>query len=866
MAKYPFKEIEAKWQKYWKENETFAVSEDESYPKEKRAYILDMFPYPSGEGLHVGHPEGYTATDIYSRFLRMQGFNVLHPMGFDSFGLPAENYAIKTGTHPKLTTDKNIANFVRQIESLGFSYDWNRCVVTSEASYYKWTQYLFLKLYEKGLAYEKEAAINWCPSCMTGLANEEVKDGKCERCSTIIEKKKIRQWFLAITKYAEELLQGLEDLDWPQSIKEMQRNWIGRSEGVEVDFSVAFPANKAGSDDACATLPPIKVFTTRVDTIFGVSYIVLSPEHPILSSIVSEAEKEKVASYVELSKNKSELERTDLAKEKTGVFTGSYAVHPLTGRSIPIWVADYVLASYGTGAVMAVPAHDTRDWEAATKFNLPKIKVVVASREDVEKVDGNLEDANECFVGEGYAVNSGFATGLSTSDAKKKITEMLVDKACATVKVYYKMRDWIFSRQRYWGEPIPLLHCQNCGILSINTDELPLTLPDVEAYKPLNDGSSVLSGVTQWVETACPKCGSTARRETNTMPQWAGSCWYYLRYTDPHNEAAFADKAKLDYWMPVSLYVGGAEHAVLHLLYARFWHHVFYDLGLVSEKEPFKKLVNQGLITSFAYMKKNKSLVPCDEVEEKEDGSFVQKGTNEALTQVIAKMSKSLKNVVNPDDILQEYGADTFRMYEMFLGPLEMSKPWNTKGILGVHRFLEKVWALLEKPITDTDTSSQEAQTDLPILRLLHKTIKKVSEDTASLNFNTAISQMMIFMNDASKLKTIRRAILEDFLKLLCPYAPHITEEAWQKLRNSSLLCNEAWPSFDESYCTEDEVSVMISLNGKVKGKLSVKRGTPESELVKRAFESECIKRLALKREDAKKIIAVPDKIINIVM
>ncbi len=861
MGKYPFKEIEEKWQRYWKENATFVVKEDESYPKEKRAYILDMFPYPSGEGLHVGHPEGYTATDIYSRFLRMRGFNVLHPMGFDSFGLPAENYAIKTGAHPKLTTDKNIANFKRQIEALGFSYDWSRCVVTSDSSYYKWTQYLFLKLYERGLAYEKEAAINWCPSCMTGLANEEVKDGRCERCSAQIEKKNIRQWFLKITKYAEELLQGLEDLDWPVSIKEMQRNWIGRSEGVEVEFCVA--SSQVSSCPQELAQNKIKVFTTRVDTIFGVSYIVLSPEHPLLSAIVTEDEKQKVASYVEIAINKSELERTDLAKEKTGVFTGSYAVHPLTNEKIPIWVADYVLASYGTGAVMAVPAHDARDWEAATKFNLPKLKVVVASREEAEKEGAGREAPNECFAGEGYAVNSGEATGLSTQDAKKKITEMLESKGCGRAKVYYKMRDWVFSRQRYWGEPIPLLHCPHCGTIPLEREDLPLTLPEVQNYKPAKDGESVLSSVSEWVKTSCPRCGAEARRETNTMPQWAGSCWYYLRYTDPHNDECFADKSKMDYWMPVSLYVGGAEHAVLHLLYARFWHHVFYDVGLVSEKEPFKKLVNQGLITSFAYMKKNKSLVPTDEVEEREDGSFVDKATGEVLSQVIAKMSKSLKNVVNPDDILKEYGADTFRMYEMFLGPIEMSKPWNTKGILGVYRFLEKVWTLLDKPITEGEGASEST---LSIYKLLHKTIKKVTEDTDNLSFNTAISQMMIFMNEASKLKEIQREVLEDFLKLLCPYAPHITEEAWQRLGHGNLLCKEEWPTFNESYCVEDVVNVMISVNGKVKGKLEVQPGMPKDALLALAFESDCIKRLAIKCEDAKKIIVVPDKIINIVM
>lgn len=850
MGKYNFSEVEKKWQKYWKENKTFEVREEDSYPKDKRAYVLDMFPYPSGDGLHVGHPEGYTATDIYVRFLRMQGFNVLHPIGFDSFGLPAENYAIKTGTHPKITTEKNIANFIRQIESLGFCYDWSRMVTTSDPSYYKWTQSLFLKLYEKGLAYEKEAAINWCPSCMTGLANEEVKDGKCERCSSSIERKKIRQWFLKITEYAEKLLQDLEELDWPPSIKEMQRNWIGRSEGVEVDFPLKRGSNSNNK---------ITVFTTRVDTLYGVSYVVLSPEHPLLESIVSQDRRSEVEEYIRLAKNKTDLERTDLAKEKTGVFTGSYAIHPLTEKEVPIWVSDYVLM-YGTGAVMAVPCHDERDWEFANKFGLPKIKVIVK-----EGDASNATCVEECFTDEGVCINSAEATGLNTKEAKKKITQMLENAGSGRVKTYYKMRDWVFSRQRYWGEPIPLVHCPKCGIVPLKIEDLPLTLPEVSEYKPSDSGEGVLSLVKEWVDTPCPCCGSPSKRETNTMPQWAGSCWYYLRYTDPHNDKAFADKSKSDYWMPVDLYVGGAEHAVLHLLYARFWHHVFYDAGLVKDKEPFKRLVNQGLITSFAYMKKNKSLVASDEVEEKSDGSFVDKNTGEKLTQVIAKMSKSLKNVVNPDDVIKEYGADTFRMYEMFLGPLEMSKPWNTKGILGIYRFLEKVWALLDKPLTKTfpDVSTKEGKA---LTQLLHKTIKKVTCDTQSLNFNTAISQMMIFINEVGKLKELPLSLLEIFLKLLCPYAPHMTEEMWTQLGHTSLLCNESWPEFIENYCKEDEKTVMISVNGKVKGSLEVEAGTPKEELERLAFASDCIKRLDIKRERIKKIIIVPDKIINIVV
>jgi len=775
----------------------------------------------------------------------MSGYNVLHPMGFDSFGLPAENYAIKTGTHPLITTEKNIKNFERQIKALGFSYDWSRKISTCEPSYYKWTQYLFLKLYERGLAYEKEASINWCPSCMTGLANEEVKDGKCERCSSSIERKNIRQWFLKITEYADELLEGLEELDWPESIKQMQRNWIGKSVGCEVDFSVA--SHK------------ITVFTTRPDTLYGVTYIVLSPEHKLLDSIVSETEREKVSEYVKMAKNKSDLERTDLAKEKTGVFTGSYAIHPLTQKEVPIWVSDYVLTSYGTGAVMAVPCHDERDWAFANKFNLPKIQVVA-------KEKGGVGDASICFTDSGYSINSESATGLSTEEAKKHITSLLVQLGKGKEKTYYKMRDWIFSRQRYWGEPIPLLHCSKCGCVPLKLEDLPLTLPNVEAYKPSNTGDGPLSIIEDWVNTTCPKCGCVAKRETNTMPQWAGSCWYYLRYTDPHNNECFASKEKTDYWMPVDLYVGGAEHAVLHLLYARFWHHVFYDAGLVKDAEPFKKLVNQGLITSFAYMRKNKSLVPIDEVEERSENKFFDKASGEELSQVIAKMSKSLKNVVNPDDIIDEYGADTFRMYEMFLGPLEMSKPWNTKGILGLYRFLEKVWNLLDKPRKEVKENDVSDENNKKVTYLLNKTIKKVTQDTQSLNFNTAISQMMIFTNEIGKLKEIPTYAIKTFLHLLCPYAPHITEEMWERLGEKTLLCKSSWPMFIEEYCQDENKTIMISINGKVKGNLNVASGTEKDEIIRLAFESECIKKLAINKENAKKIIVVPDKIINIVV
>jgi leucyl-tRNA synthetase len=614
MSNYPFNEIETKWQAYWEENQTFATSEDASYPKEKRKYVLDMFPYPSGAGLHVGHPEGYTATDIYCRFSRMNGYNVLHPMGFDSFGLPAENYAIKTGTPPKKTTEKNIENFRRQIKSLGFSYDWNREVSTHSVEYYRWTQWIFLQLYNKGLAYESEKPINWCPSCKTGLSNEEVKDGRCERCGTVTVRKNIRQWVFKITEYADKLLEGLDDLDWPESVKAMQRNWIGRSEGSSVFFKLA------DFDDK------LEVYTTRCDTLFGATYMVIAPEHPLVDKLTKPAQKKAVAKYLKKTTEKSDLERTDLAKDKSGVFTGSYAINPVNGKEIPVWIADYVLISYGTGAIMAVPAHDTRDWDFAHKFELPIIEVL-KSEVDVQ---------TEAWTEDGTHVNSDFLNDLNKEDAIEKMMAWLEEKNCGHKAINYKLRDWIFSRQRYWGEPIPLVHCAKCGIVPIPEDQLPIELPEVDSYEPAGTGESPLGNIDSWVETTCPICGGPAKRETNTMPQWAGSCWYYLRYLDPLNTKKFVSKDKEDYWMPVDLYVGGAEHAVLHLLYARFWHKVLFDLGLVNTKEPFKRLVNQGMITSFAYQRADKSLVPADEVNETSVGVYKEKGTDTELEKVVA--------------------------------------------------------------------------------------------------------------------------------------------------------------------------------------------------------------------------------------
>ena len=849
MSKYPFESIEPKWQKYWDENKTFRVTEDANFPKEKRMYVLDMFPYPSAAGLHVGHPEGYTATDIYCRYLRMNGYNVLHPMGYDAFGLPAENYAIKTGTHPKTTTNANIEHFTKQIKSLGFSYDWDRCVSTCEPEYYKWTQWIFLQLYKKGLAYEAETPINWCPSCMTGLANEEVKDGKCERCHSEVTHKTIRQWILKITEYADRLDSDLEGLDWPESVKAMQHNWIGKSTGAEVTFTVADKDGKPTEDN-------LTVYTTRCDTLFGATYMVVSPEHKIISKITTAEQADAVKAYQEAAAKKSDLERTDLNKDKTGVFSGSYAINPVNGKLIPIWIADYVLISYGTGAIMAVPAHDTRDWEFAKKFNLPIIEVL-KSEVDVQE---------QAWTEDGIHVNSEFLDGLNKQDAINKMLEFLEEKKIGKKAINYKLRDWVYSRQRYWGEPIPLVHCPDCGTVPVPEEELPLTLPEVKSYQPTGTGESPLAAIDSWVNCKCPKCGKDAKRETNTMPQWGGSCWYYLRYLDPKNNDKFVSKEAENYWMPVDLYIGGAEHAVLHLLYARFWHKVLYDLGLVSTKEPFQRLVNQGMITSFAYQRKNKTLVPVDEVEQKEDGNWYEKATGEKLEQVVAKMSKSLKNVVNPDDEIRSYGADSVRMYEMFMGPLTMSKPWATQGIVGIHRFLEKVWALSEKPLADIEINGKLEDKKLVSLRkTFTQTVKKVGDDTSSLNFNTAISQMMIFVNELSKFDAIPTAIWTDFVKILSPYAPHLGEELWEKLGNKKSIAYEAWPTYNEEFLKDDTKEIVVMVNGKLRDKFEAAPGSDDETLKTMAFDREGVK----KHTDGKevvKVIVVKDKLVNIVV
>lgn len=849
MSKYPFSEIEPKWQKFWEENKTFKVSEDEKYPKNKRMYVLDMFPYPSAAGLHVGHPEGYTATDIYCRYLRMNGYNVLHPMGYDAFGLPAENYAIKTGTHPKITTNENINHFTQQIKSLGFSYDWDRCVSTCEPEYYKWTQWIFLQLFKKGLAYEAQTPINWCPSCMTGLANEEVKEGRCERCGTQVTHKTIRQWILKITDYADRLDKDLDSLDWPESVKLMQHNWIGKSTGAEVTFTVA-------DKDGKPTEKKLTVYTTRCDTLFGATYMVVSPEHKIVPEITTAEQKASVEAYIEAAAKKSDLERTDLNKDKTGVFSGSYAINPVNGKLIPIWIADYVLISYGTGAIMAVPAHDTRDWEFAKKFNLPIIEVL-KSEVDVQK---------QAWTEDGVHVNSEFLNGLNKEDAIAKMLEFLEEKKIGKKAINYKLRDWVFSRQRYWGEPIPLIHCPTCGTVPVPEEELPLRLPEVKSYQPTGTGESPLAAIDSWVNCKCPKCGGNAKRETNTMPQWGGSCWYYLRYLDPHNQKQFCSPEAEKYWMPVDLYIGGAEHAVLHLLYARFWHKVLYDLGVVSTKEPFQRLVNQGMITSFAFQRANKTLVPVDEVEKRDDGNFYEKKTGEKLEQIVAKMSKSLKNVVNPDDEIKAYGADSVRMYEMFMGPLTMSKPWSTQGIVGIHRFLEKVWAISEKPISDVDISGKLADEKLISARkTFAQTVKKVTADTASLNFNTAISQMMIFINEISKLDSVPKAIWQDFVKILSPYAPHLGEELWHKLGNNESIAYVQWPVVNEDFAKDEEKTIVVMINGKLRGKFKAAPDSSDETLRSAAENNEDAKKF-LEGKTIVKCVIVKDKLVNFVV
>ncbi len=827
-----FAQIDKKQQDRWEKANLFASPK---MPSDKKFYCLDMFPYPSGAGLHVGHPEGYTASDILTRYKRMNGYDVLHPMGWDAFGLPAENYAIATGVHPRVTTQKNIDNFRRQIKSIGLAYDWSREVDTTDPNYYKWTQWIFLQLFKKGLAYESTVPINWCPSCKTGLANEEVFNGKCERCGHEIERRALRQWILKITDYAEQLLEGLDDLDWPESTLTMQKNWIGKSNGANVVFKLE------GHDET------LTVFTTRPDTLFGATYMVVSPEHPILNKIVTSAQKDAVAAYQKEAAKKSDLERGELNKEKTGVFTGAYAINPVNGKKIPVWTSDYVLMGYGTGAIMAVPAHDERDYAFAKKFGIEIIEVI-KSEQGVEK---------EAFTGDGELVNSGFLNGLHVKESKAAMIKWLTEHNCGNAKTTYKLRDWVFARQRYWGEPIPVVHCDKCGVVALPESELPLRLPEVEKFEPSGTGESPLATVDSWVNTTCPQCGGPAKRETNTMPQWAGSCWYYLRYMDPHNaEKLVAPEIEKAYG-PVDCYIGGAEHAVLHLLYARFWHRVLYDLGIVHHKEPFKKLRHQGMILAFSYRDQMGNYHSYDEIDFK-DGKAFLKTTGEELSPMVEKMSKSKKNVVNPDDILREYGADAFRMYEMFMGPFEASKPWDMKGIEGVSRFLKRVygWSESVKVVDEQDPKKSEI--------LKNKTIAKVSDDIENFRFNTAVSSLMVFFNDISKLPQVSLHTFETFMKLLHPFAPHITDEIWQQSGHSNFLLQTSWPKADPNLLQDDSVEIGVQINGKVRDRISVATTASREEIEKAALASAKVLR-SLEGFEVKKVIVVPGRMVSLV-
>ena len=805
---YNHRVIEKKWQKYWEENKTFKTLDD--HTKEK-FYALDMFPYPSGAGLHVGHPEGYTATDILSRYKRANGYNVLHPMGWDAFGLPAEQYALDTGHDPRDFTKQNIDTFRRQIKELGFSYDWDREVNTTDPKYYKWTQWIFKKLYEKGLAYVDEVPVNWCPALGTVLSNEEVIDGKSERGGHPVERRPMRQWVLKITDYAEQLLADLDILDWPESLKAMQRNWIGKSVGAEIDFKIE------GTDKA------FTVFTTRADTVFGVSYCVLAPEHKLVEEIVTEGQKEAVEAYLDLVKRKSDLERTDLNKDKTGVFTGAYAINPVNGEKVEIWIADYVLASYGTGAVMAVPAHDERDYEFATKFNLP-IKAVIEDNGEVVVP----------FYGDGKHINSDFINGLNNEDAIAKVIEFLEENNAGCSKVTYKLRDWLFSRQRYWGEPIPIIHWEDGTMTTVPDSELPLLLPETDNIKPSGTGESPLANIEEWLNVVDPETGKKGKRETNTMPQWAGSCWYYLRYIDPHNDEIFADPEKLKYWLPVDVYIGGAEHAVLHLLYARFWHKVLYDLGLVPSREPFQKLFNQGMILA-----------------EGKDGRP-------------EKMSKSKGNVVNPDDIIVSHGADTLRVYEMFMGPLDASIAWSENGLDGSRRFLDRVYRLFVDEETGKVNDKVQDKDNAELEVSYNYTVKKVSEDIEILGFNTAISQLMVFVNDCYKAEFIPRKYALGFIQLLAPFAPHLAEEMWEIYGNTESISYAPWPTFDESKLVSDTVEIVVQLMGKVKAKLDVKKDLTPAELEEIVLANDEVKELIAGKQ-VMKVIVVPGRLVNIV-
>ena len=856
MSEYNFSAIEKKWQRFWLEKKTFKTDSSKSGEK---FYCLDMFPYPSGAGLHVGHPEGYTATDILCRYKRMKGFNVLHPMGWDAFGLPAEQYAVETGTHPAVTTKKNVDRFREQIRALGFSYDWDREVNTTDPKYYKWTQWIFEQLYKKGLAYVAEVPVNWCPALGTVLANEEVIDGRSERGNHPVIRKPMRQWMLKITEYAERLLNDLDTLDWPEGIKEMQRNWIGKSTGALVDFKVAGDT--------------VTVYTTRCDTLFGATYMVLSPEHKLISKWVEEGSiknVEAVKEYQRKAASKSDLERTELNKEKTGVrLDGVAGTNPVNGAEIPVFISDYVLASYGTGAIMAVPAHDERDFDFAKVFDLPIVQVVAPADSEAAKTASPnpvpyTGDAAFTDIATGVMVSSGFITGLSVDDARVKMIEWLEANGVGKAKTQYKLRDWLFSRQRYWGEPFPVIHWEDGTQSLVSEDDLPLTLPELADYKPTGTGEPPLAKATEWLNVVDPATGKKGVRETNTMPQWAGSCWYYLRYIDPTNDKCFADPELLKEWLPVDLYVGGAEHAVLHLLYARFWHKVLFDLGFVPTPEPFQRLVNQGMILGLAYKTKRGVLIPMDKIEWREGKPYgaEEGGEMEELTEFPAKMSKSLKNVVNPDDVIRDYGADSLRLYEMFMGPLQAVKPWSTKGVEGVHRFLKRANRLVtETPIADRAMTKAEAKS-------LNAMVKKVGEDLEAMAFNTAISAMMVYVNEAedfAKSGGLPREYLEKFVLCLAPFAPHLGEELWQFLGHADTLAYEPWPKFDPAALVEDEVEVPVQVLGKLRGRISVPVAATPDEMEAAAKANADVAKF-LEGKTIVKVIAVPKRMVNFVV
>ncbi|MBN9518912.1 leucine--tRNA ligase [bacterium] len=938
MPSYNPAAVERRWQEYWLANQTFRTPDpgEPGTAGKPKYYVLDMFPYPSGAGLHVGHPEGYTATDILARYKRMRGFHVLHPMGWDAYGLPAEQYAVEKNVHPRITTQQNITTFRRQIQALGFSYDWDREVDTTDPTYFRWTQWIFLLLYDpwydpetkKGrpiselpipphvaargeaggrqfrdshrLAYQAEVPVNWCPALGTVLANEEVIDGKSERGGHPVERRPLRQWLMRITQYADRLLEDLEPLDWSESIKQMQRNWIGKSEGAEVDFTL---------DEVTGTPSArIRVYTTRPDTLFGATYMVLSPEHALVSQITTPGQRAAVKAYQDAAARKSDFERTELAKTKTGVFTGAHAVNPVNGERIPIWIADYVLAGYGTGAIMAVPAHDERDFAFAKQFGLPVRTVVTPNAEWLKKTGSTRDSLTEAYTDDGAAVNSGLLDGLDTASAKAKIIGWLEERKLGTRQVNYKLRDWLFSRQRYWGEPFPVLHGPDGELVALPTTELPLLPPDLADFKPTGTPEGPLSKATEWVNVT--RGGVAYKRETNTMPQWAGSCWYFLRYIDPHNTDALAAPAKLKHWLPVDLYVGGAEHAVLHLLYSRFWHKVLFDRGYVPCPEPFQRLVNQGMILGeYEYhvtpdvYEANKAAVESrgltavhvpkkdddkesyvlrvpgigpdgqpaplpDEMIEKKKGKTFLKGTEIELAGKADKMSKSRGNVVNPDDIIREYGADSLRLYEMFMGPLEAVKPWNTKSVEGVYRFLTRAWRLV---VDDTAEELKlhpavtDAAPDKDTLRVLHRTIQKVTEDTDGLRFNTAIAAMMEFVNHATKLEARPRAVLEPFVLLLAPYAPHAAEELWRALGRGPTLAYEPWPAFDPALTKADEIEIPVQVNGKLKARLTVPAEVSDAEL-EAAARADAAVQAAIAGKTVKLVKVVPRKLVNVVV